>query len=399
MTCLLCGEACTCTSDDRLLHGGRSVNALFGGASSDQNVADSPRPKFVVDDSDVVRAEPVDGGPPSGPGSDEIQPDAIPVVTSNDRVDPSVASLQTEAGASEAETWREEVSARLNRYRARRRPRAPRYPSLRLKFEPPPARPQTPACEEMVSSSHTVSTPLTCQALAMNPVETEGLAVSEVSDEAALAPAEPPRASQGFAKILEFPRWAYAPPVSLNELADPVVERPRILEVPEVVPPPPAMGGITIEDARPLEPERRPGIDMPLRSAPLGLRLWASLVDALIVLLACGVFAAVFYRIAGTEPPLWEMIGGGVGLGCILWAAYQYAFVVLCGTTLGLRAAHLRISRFDGGPVSRRSRRSRVLCSFLSGLSLGMGYAWQFLDEDALCWHERVTRTYLAPPA
>ena len=27
-----------------------------------------------------------------------------------------------------------------------------------------------------------------------------------------------------------------------------------------------------------------------------------------------------------------------------------------------------------------------------------MGYAWQFLDEDRLCWHERVTRTYLAPP-
>jgi hypothetical protein len=43
-------------------------------------------------------------------------------------------------------------------------------------------------------------------------------------------------------------------------------------------------------------------------------------------------------------------------------------------------------------------RRWRVLGSMLSGISLGMGYAWQFLDEDALCWHERVTKTYLAPP-
>jgi len=33
----------------------------------------------------------------------------------------------------------------------------------------------------------------------------------------------------------------------------------------------------------------------------------------------------------------------------------------------------------------------------LSAISLGMGYAWLFLDEDGLCWHERVTKTYLAP--
>jgi hypothetical protein len=26
-----------------------------------------------------------------------------------------------------------------------------------------------------------------------------------------------------------------------------------------------------------------------------------------------------------------------------------------------------------------------------------MGYAWVFLDENALCWHDRITHTYLAP--
>jgi hypothetical protein len=217
--------------------------------------------------------------------------------------------------------------------------------------------------------------------------------------EVASTPTEPPRAAQVFAKILEFPRWAYAPPAALNALADPVVDRPRILEVPEVVPPPPAMGGITIEDARPLEPERRPGIDMPLRSAPLGLRAWAALLDGFVILMACGLFGWLFYKLTGVRPPLWEMIGLSVGLPIVFWAAYQYLFVVYCGTTPGLQAAHLRISRFDGSPAHRRIRRSRVLCSLLSGISLGMGYAWQFLDEDMLCWHERVTRTYLSPPS
>ena len=34
--------------------------------------------------------------------------------------------------------WRREVAERLNHYRARRRTREPRYPSLQLKFETEP---------------------------------------------------------------------------------------------------------------------------------------------------------------------------------------------------------------------------------------------------------------------
>jgi hypothetical protein len=30
-------------------------------------------------------------------------------------------------------------------------------------------------------------------------------------------------------------------------------------------------------------------------------------------------------------------------------------------------------------------------------MTLGMGHAWVFLDEDSLCWHDRITHTYLAP--
>ena len=71
--------------------------------------------------------------------------------------------------------------------------------------------------------------------------------------------------------------------------------------------------------------------------------------------------------------------------------------MVYSGSTPGLRLAKLELARFDGNPASRRLRRWRVLASFLSAVSLGMGYAWVFLDEDALCWHDRITHTYLAP--
>jgi len=90
------------------------------------------------------------------------------------------------------------------------------------------------------------------------------------------------------------------------------------------------------------------------------------------------------------------MIAGVVvSLAVTLWFTYQFLFIVYTGSTLGLRAARLRLARFDGSPVPRGLRRWRVLASFLSALSAGLGYLWCFLDSDALCWHDRITRTHL----
>jgi hypothetical protein len=90
-------------------------------------------------------------------------------------------------------------------------------------------------------------------------------------------------------------------------------------------------------------------------------------------------------------------MGMSGGLLALFWAAYQYLLLVYSGSTPGLRLARLELTRFDGSRVGRRLRRWRVLASFLSAASLGMGYAWVFLDEDSLCWHDRITHTYLAP--
>jgi uncharacterized RDD family membrane protein YckC len=68
-----------------------------------------------------------------------------------------------------------------------------------------------------------------------------------------------------------------------------------------------------------------------------------------------------------------------------------------CGTTLGLRLARLKIAKFDGAAVPRKLRRWRVFASLLSCLSLGLGYTWCLFDEDQLTWHDRITRTHLAP--
>jgi uncharacterized RDD family membrane protein YckC len=180
-------------------------------------------------------------------------------------------------------------------------------------------------------------------------------------------------------------------------LADPVVDRPRILDVPDVIPSPPALGGITIEPAQQPELEKRPGIDFPLRTAAIERRVLSAIIDGLVIASAGGVFAFIFWKLTGICPPPVTIVAAAAGLGFLLWTVYQYILVVYAGTTPGLRLAGLELLRFDEARPSRRLRRWRVLASFLSSVSLCMGYLWVFLDEDSLCWHDRITRTYLAP--
>jgi uncharacterized RDD family membrane protein YckC len=302
--------------------------------------------------------------------------------------------------------WRAEVSQRLHRYQSRRRAHSPRYPSLRLKFETPgPAWASSPQVSEPPATTPSPQTTATAPLASRQAVAVERIADPlAVEPEAArpLLPESPPPPSPGprqaaGAKIIEFPRAAYGMPVSPNALADPVIDQPRILEAPEVVPPPPALGGIMIEETPVVEPERRPGIDTPLQPAAFEQRALAATVDVLIVLLAGSVFGTIFYDIAGGRPPLPQIAAVSAGLVSVFWVSYQYLLIVYAGTTPGLRVMKLQLQHFDGSPVDRGRRRWRVLGGILSGASLGMGYAWQFLDEDGLCWHERVTKTYLAP--
>jgi uncharacterized RDD family membrane protein YckC len=311
-----------------------------------------------------------------------------------------------ESATDDSATWRLEVAARLNRYQSRRKPRPPRYPSLRLPFDADAARVRPEVSVFHVSTSN--------QALALDEFAVE-VPRSELSatvrndcalETAASSYAEklPNPASASFsatapatAKIIEFPRSWTPPPPALDELAEPVAVRPRILEAAEVVPPPPALGGITIEPAQQPEFEKRPGIDIPLQGAELDRRLLSALIDGVIVASACALFGFIFWKLTGIRPPRLEAVGVLGGLGIVLWAAYQYLLVVYAGTTPGLRLAGLELLRFDERRAPRRLRRWRVLASYLSAVSLGMGYLWVFLDEDSLCWHDRITHTYLAP--
>jgi len=318
-------------------------------------------PRFVVDaPADVTPSPEVYPGAELEPESEPRQEDGAP-----NRAEDNMVHSEEEPD------WRNLVSAKVNNYKSRR-PQKDRYPSLRLPFEP----------------------------------DSWGRGKSDVADIISAVPDEPPVPEpvvpahyqpivlESTARILEFPRTA--PNLRSDELAEPVMERPRIVEAPELLPPPPAMGGILIESARELEMERRPGIDFPLQLVSISRRIAAAVLDTFVIASALTAFGYIFLRMNSTMPPLRETVELAAGLLFIMWPAYQFCFLVFTGSTPGLRFAKLQVSHFDGSAASRKLRRWRVLASLLSWISLGLGYVWCFMDEDQLCWHDRITKTYLA---
>jgi uncharacterized RDD family membrane protein YckC len=320
------------------------------------------------------------------PTGSDLAPQPQPSCENGMPEPPGCVATGTVDGEFDAEYWRREVAARLERYRARRKPRAPRYPSLRLPFDSAEcwSRPM-PASGPPTAAAAGSALACDCLALQMEghpaPPPVRNLLITEEPDLSG--------------NIIEFPRSAAIPVFLADELAEPVLERPRIVEAPEVLPAPPALGGILMEPAGNQAPERRAGADFALPSASLARRLLAGLLDGLILGVALAGFAAVFLRLNPELVPLPLLAGGLAVVASLLWAAYEFLLVVYTGSTPGLRAARLRLARFDGSPVHRRLRRWRVLASFLSALSLGLGYLWSVLDEDGLCWHDRITRTYV----
>lgn len=307
---------------------------------------------------------------------------------------------QTFAGEPGASVWRDEISARLSRYRSRRKMHPPRYPSLSLPFVPA----ESPARDDPADTGSALPAfePIADQALALDVAKTQTTNFPDpaLSQELSARLVQPPASASGSsgAKILEFPRFAWGPPsCPADQLADPVSERPRILEVPEIAPSPPALGGITIEAAESQEPESRPGIDIPVESGSLARRIFAGAIDGFIIAAASALFGVIFWRVTTIRPPRIQMIGLAAVVPCVLWAAYQYLLIVYGASTPGLRAAGLELVRFEDTSTVRSLRRWRVLAAWLSAASLGMGYIWVLLDEDTLCWHDRITRTYLAP--
>ncbi len=325
-------------------------------------------------------------------------------------------SLEQQSG-----NWRDEIASRLSNYAKRRgrkqlagdysmkldfeRPRrsnAATAEALEPIFDEPLNQPlqQTAAPEiELPEPSHDYAEAETDWRPAMTMAEfASGLDRPERSPEQPEAvPAPEPHKRRGQHRIIEFPRLfpLERAETSLDELAE-TLDKPRILDVPEetdqiVLP----LADISLEMAQAEEAAPAREFELPNQVAGVSQRVFAGIVDSTVVFFATAVFAGIVLNMAKGMPHNKLTLMAGVVMPGVLWAVYHYLFLVHSATTPGMKIARLRLATFNAKPTTRQIRRTRALGIVLSFVSAGMGFGWALVDEDTLCWHDRISRTFL----
>jgi uncharacterized RDD family membrane protein YckC len=354
------------------------------------------------------------------------------------------------------EQWRREVASRLDRYRGRRKKKAAPQTSLPFDFEQaeqsaaPQARVAKAVAEKFQSSD------LTCDTKYYRRLNVEAVSATvPQADEAASAPAPPddcpvemapeeawspaivsasaapeydpdfdfdrPRDSAAGTlpdannsawrpgNLIHFPRSSirlpFEPPTvqprPREELAEPISNPPRILDVPEEIIPTirgPLFAEIRLDADRQAEAVDAPApspIELPLQVASVTQRFFAALIDGLMVLAASAIFCASVWKTLPELPHGKPAIAVLIAIPIFFWTVYHYLLLVYGGKTAGMQMANLSLHSFDGKIPSWKQRKRRVYSMLFSLISMGLGFAWALVDEDCLCWHDRMTRTFL----
>ena len=157
----------------------------------------------------------------------------------------------------------------------------------------------------------------------------------------------------------------------------------------------PFLDGLQFEPATQTSGVARDHIELPFLAVSVSQRIYAALMDYSLVVAAAAVFGVIGHKMlpdfAFTKP---ARVTAALVL-VLLWAIYQYLLLVYAGRTVGMQVAAVRLTTFKGRRPSLRDRRNRVLGLYLSTASLLMGLLWALVDVDALCWHDRMSGTYL----
>jgi len=105
---------------------------------------------------------------------------------------------------------------------------------------------------------------------------------------------------------------------------------------------------------------------------------------------------------------LFTALGGHIGFNkldllvagatlALFYAQYFALFTVFGGATPGMMLGGLRVVSFDGGTPTSRQMAWRSFGYLVSAGTCFLGFLWALWDEDQLCWHDRISQTYLTP--
>jgi len=246
--------------------------------------------------------------------------------------------------SSGEEEWRGELNQRLQAYRARRRKAFPNEAQTELPFES--RRPEA--------------------AVAVQMEESQAAAAHDPNDDFAftIAIGRPPeKAEPDDARLLID--------VSLPPLSEEQEEAPEA-------------------------PEESPSDLYPV--ATLRERRRAAVIDAACLAFAYGGFLALFGSLGGQFTL--SKLSAVVCFSTFAFVYIQYfgLFTIFGGTTPGMMVRGLQVASFSGDSPTAQQLFWRTAGYMISAGTFFLGFFWALWDEDAMTWHDRLSRTYLAVP-
>jgi uncharacterized RDD family membrane protein YckC len=131
--------------------------------------------------------------------------------------------------------------------------------------------------------------------------------------------------------------------------------------------------------------------------APVALpahRAIAAAFDAAMVVVAMGVFLAMFYLSGGAIAFTAQNLPFFLGVGVVIALFYRFLWCIANADTPGIRFAGLRLVDFEGRRPDRDQRGMRQAAGILSLLSAGLGLIWALVDEEKLTWHDHISKTF-----
>jgi uncharacterized RDD family membrane protein YckC len=376
------------------------VTTLFG----QEPLGLAPRMSATVSPSAPAAAEsrePVPGEPSRQAEVEREEQVSPQAMATPEAVTKSAAAEQAGRQPESPPAWREEVAARVEKFR-RRRSRLQRGAdedvNLDLDFEGTGASPRESPLPEDASPSGRGETDFglasATEAAALDSLTlettrgtaTDGTAHLDVS----LGDRPPARRAPQAWDMLTAKEGPGEPFLADAESALQLEDQPRHggMDAP--------LTGILFE---PGESSPQPGSveseANEVHPASLGWRFLAALVDGLILLVSAVLFGATFWLAGGRLSPHPVNIAVLSLIAVFLFLSYFGCFTVVTAATPGLSCVGIRVCNLDGAPPTGRESWWRAFGYLVSAAALLLGFVWALFDGEGLTWHDHMSGTLL----
>lgn len=131
--------------------------------------------------------------------------------------------------------------------------------------------------------------------------------------------------------------------------------------------------------------------------ASLPDRRRAAFLDLALLLFTFGAIVALFLALGGHFTFNRLDAAVTLATFALFFAQYMTLFTIFGGSTPGMMLRGLRVVSFDGTLPTPQQLVWRSIGYLVSAGTFCLGFLWSLWDEDHLCWQDRISQTYLTP--